>query len=396
MAKREEFSKGRADSWYGSRATSVSVLSKYILIGMVLATAWACSMKASKPASKYPADMPSLAEPEKAVEEFEALESSGQAFFAAPPEMRNEKANRAVDRLKKADEDINAYLEGTPGDSKALLLKARILRALDEANPRVFSMGTGGDPAVSGSNHLPEIRQLLDEVLAKDPSNASAHYWKARINALQEPTMEEGQFAYKGGDIEQVLFHAGKAVELAPENITYREYYAQALLAVGRQEESMALMKDVAGGNHPIYRLQMDWKLIPLPEGAMIDPMMTMSMIQMLQASEERGNYPNLRVVVFVVPRSAEEVTAFYASRFGPLKRNQDLGAGMFPVALEWKGEDLVQGEVSTKDDEDSFSGVMLMIGAGLPQDYREAFQIPEGGKACRLFVNNMRKIMGP
>jgi len=396
MTRREMKLRIRGVSGHGGLEERDRFRFRNLAIGMVLVVAWGCSMKASKPESKLPVRIPSLAQSEKAVLEFEAMESSGRAFFDAPPEMRNEEANRAIDRIREALEEIDAYLGSAPGDPRALLLKARALRALDVANPKQFTMGPEGKPVVSGTSHIPEIQGLLEEVLAREPGNASAHYWKARISALQEPTIEEGQFAFKGGDVEQVLFHAEKAVALAPENIVYREYCAQALLAVGRQEESMALMKNVAGGNHPIYRLQQDWKLIPLPEGAMIDPIMTMSMIQMLQESEERGNYPNLRVAVFVVPRSAEEVQRFYASRFGPLKRTKDLGAGMTPVALEWKGEDLVQGEMPAKEDDDRFSGVLLMIAEGPPQQNREAVQVPEGGSSSRLYVNNMRRFLGP
>lgn len=382
----------------GSRA-KISLLIKVLTIVMVLALAWGCSMKAAKPANELPSGMSSLVEAEKAVQDFEALESSGQVFFAAPPEMRGEKVNQAVARLEKTNEEVDGYLKKSPGDPTALLLKARILRALDKATPKVFSAGPEGKPGISGSSHLPDIQKILDEVLAKDPGNAAAHYWKARMCALQEPVIEEGKFGYKEGDIEKVVLHAGKAVELAPDNLVCREYYAQVLLATGRAEESMDLMKNVSGGNHPIYRLQKDWQLIPFPESAIVDPIMTMSLIRMYMASEERGIYPTLRMAAFFLPESAEEVVAFFSSRFGTLKQRKDLKqeSGTFPIALAWKGEELVQIESTASDDPD-FSGVMIMVcemEEVTPYE-QEICQIPEGGKVCMMIVNNTRKFKEP
>lgn len=379
----------------GGRRGLLAVFAGILAAGAVLALGGGCSAKAVKPACEKPAGAASLEEAANAVDAFEALESSGRAFFAAPLGMRSEEADRAVARLAGAAGDIEACLKGDPAHPDALLLKARVLRAQDAASPMSFSIGADGKLAVSGESRLPEIRRLLDEVLARDPGNASAHYWKARVSALHEPTIRDGEFSYEGGDAEEALRHAGKAVELAPEVLVYREWYAQALLAAGRRDESMALMKDVAGGNHPIYRLLLDWGLIPLPEGAVYDALMTASMVQMRQASEERGSYPNLRVAVLIVPASADEVMAFYRARLGD--PGQDREGLDFPLTLAWKGERLVPVAVPPADEE-GFSGVLIVIGETetLKPEEREALNLPEGGKACRMIVNNTRKFGAP
>jgi tetratricopeptide (TPR) repeat protein len=393
----------RRDEAAGSRGFPVcrgfegfpAVFSRFLVAGAVLVLAWGCSAKAVRPAGDAPAARAFLEEAERAVDAYEALESSGEAFFAAPPEMRSEKADRAVARLAQAAGDVEAWLEENPADPGALLLKARILRAQDAASPMRISFGPDGELVVSGESRLPEIQGLVDEVIARDPGNAAAHYWKARVSALQEPAVKDGTFAFEGGDAEKVLRHARRAVELAPEALAYREYYALTLLAAGFREGAMAVMRDAAGGNHPIHRLLADWELIPLPEDAVFDPMMTASMVQMYRASRDWGSYPGLRVAAFVVPWPADEVMAFYLARLGyPGRDGEAFG---FPLVLAWEGERLVPVAVPPADEE-NFSGVLIVAGETehLKPEEREALRLPAGGKACRMIIHNVRKFGAP
>lgn len=370
-----------------------AILAWMLATGVVLPIAIGCSTKMTKPAGDASMKQASLEEAGKAADAFEAMESSGKGFFAALPGMRGEKENQAVDRVEKAVGEVDAYLRGNLGDPRALLLKARLLRALDAATLRRFSPGQPAPSGTEGERRLGEIRKLLEEVLERNPDIAAAHYWMARISALREPVMKDGEFSYEGGDIDKVMLHARKAVELAPAELRYREYLAQAFLATGRTDEVVELMKDVSGGNHPIYRLMSDWSLIPIPEGAALDAMMTMSMIQMAQADRAFGEYPNLRIASFTAPMSASEVFAFFRSRWSDLKQEQDEGARSHAISLAWKGNELVPVE-SYSVDEDSFSGVRIMVNemGDTSPEQRKALRIPEGKAACSIMVINARK----
>ncbi len=363
-----------------------------VFSAVMVVVAAGCSGRLAKPVGEASAQRSdSLRDVETAIHTFEGLEASGKTFFAAPPEMRNEEANRAAALLDNAAVNLAAYLKSHPEDTKALLLKARLLRAQDAKAPRTFTGGPDGVSLAGGEPHTADINNLLDTVLSREPGNAEAHYWKARVTALQEPVIKEGKLSYEGGDVEKVLNHASRAVQAAPGNLVYREYLAQALIAAGRPEEAMDLLKDVAGGSHPINRLLSDWKLIPLPEGAVVDVEMTASAVQMAMASEDAASFPNLRIAIFAVPRPLVEIVAFYRSRWASI-REPDTGDRSYQLLLDWKGTDLVPVEAPPADEE-SLPGVLIRIDEFSDErpELREALKLKEGMKGCSLMVINYR-----
>ncbi len=363
-----------------------------ILAALMLIAAAGCSARVAKPVGEPPAArIDSLDDVEAAIDTFEDLEASGKVFFGAPAGMRSEEVNRTVVILDNAAMKLAAFARSHAEDTKALLLKARLLRAQDAMAPRSFTGGPDGMSVAGGDSHTAEVNDLLDRVLTREPDNAEAHYWKARVSALQEPVLKEGKFSYEGGDVAKVIHHATRAVRAAPNNLAYREYLAQALIAVGRADEALDLMKDVSGGSHPIYRLLSDWKLIPLPEGTVLDELMTVSMVQMAMESEDGLSFPNLRVAAFAVPSTLDEVAAFYRSRWNSI-RPPEKGDRSFRLSLEWKGTELVPADVSS-DEEEPVPGVQIMItefSDGRPE-VREALKLNEGQSGCYLVIINFR-----
>jgi len=89
-------------------------------------------------------------------------------------------------------------------------------------------------------------------------------------------------------------------------------------------------------------------------------------------------------------------VLAFYRSRWGDLRQKQGQGDRSFQVTLAWDGEKLVPAGGTTSD-EAQFSGVLILISEmeEITPERRGELQIPEGGKACMLLINNARKFKG-
>ncbi len=79
--------------------------------------------------------------------------------------------------------------------------------------------------ALRYNGHYEEAEKLYLQILDYDPNNAAAHHGLGLIYYLH------------GGDFEKSLVEFKRAVELDPENVTYRLDWAKALTTVAPLEE---------------------------------------------------------------------------------------------------------------------------------------------------------------
>ncbi len=79
--------------------------------------------------------------------------------------------------------------------------------------------------ALRYNGHYKEAEKLYLKILEREPNNAAAHHGLGLVYYLH------------GGDFEKSLAEFKKAVELEPENITYRLDWAKALTTVAPLEE---------------------------------------------------------------------------------------------------------------------------------------------------------------
>jgi hypothetical protein len=117
-------------------------------------------------------------------------------------------------------------------------------------------------------------------------------------------------------DLDRAIQFVRRAVELAPESVTYREALALYLLAAEQRKEAMAVMREVGGGKHPIYLLAGDLDLFPMPDGAVFLPADTENFATMQLERGRISNYANLRVRMYAVPLRSADIEAFYRGRW--------------------------------------------------------------------------------
>jgi superkiller protein 3 len=87
--------------------------------------------------------------------------------------------------------------------------------------------------ALRYNGHYEEAEKLYQQILEQDPNNAAAHHGLGLVYYLH------------GGDFEKSLAEFKKAVELEPENITYRLDWAKALTTVAPLEEDPEKMMEL-------------------------------------------------------------------------------------------------------------------------------------------------------
>src|SRR3989449_11102775 len=103
---------------------------------------------------------------------------------------------------------------------------------------------------------------VLHRVLALEPNNAEAHSWKGRLYGLSfgwrslfygvNDTSDSVAPQYRAY-ADSALRFARRAVELAPQQVSYREALALFLVFADRRDEAAAVVGDVAGGRHPTF-----------------------------------------------------------------------------------------------------------------------------------------------
>ena len=217
--------------------------------------------------------------------------------------------------LPAARVELDKHLQSHPTDRGAGVLSARlrILELLSE--PVVMSPGEElPDP-------FPTEHDLLDGVLADDPNDAEAHYWKARMYGFENPgTSEAGRMAFVPVNLGKAIEHASAAVELSPESVDYRSALALYLVEDMRWDEAKQALDTEEGRGTALYSLLTDGEALVFPEGAVYSREDSDAFGEMQLNRGRIPDLPQLRVSVYVVPMAADEVEAFYSQAWDGLE----------------------------------------------------------------------------
>lgn len=298
------------------RAWLVGVALTLISVGTIVPEAGQNEVHAAsaEPASPTPREAAVLKGAEHLAKSIEAWEDKGESVFF-------QSENRTPE-LQKASNQLRAYSKQHPADVRALVLQARILRALMVVTPVGFQTDEKGTRTILGDNSKLRSDGLgaLDQVLSLDPTNAEAYYWKARILSLYAPTAEDLATGEQHQDFGPILDAARKAASLAPANTTYAEYLGLALLANGQKDEAVQQFK-MLPGRHPVLQLLDDVASIPLPPGTEPDKKGWAELwTEGFSGHLDVFKYPGLRAFVYTTSSSLKNVVAFYTAAWPKIR----------------------------------------------------------------------------
>ncbi len=116
-----------------------------------------------------------LRDAERVAARFEEAETEGDASIQV----------ELWEQVERSLDQTEAYLESHPDDPTALLLYVRLGRITVSAEQSEFTVCDGAIVPLDTTDQYAPLHMALDRMLALEPSNAEAHYWKARIRGTQ-------------------------------------------------------------------------------------------------------------------------------------------------------------------------------------------------------------------
>ena len=327
-------------------------------------------------------------------------------------------AGRPVDRAvelimqdaAKAATQLSTYLDTQPNDVRALILSVRLGRFRQVTQPIVTQGGDSLPTFASLAAEYAPHHAALNRALVLEPNNAEAHYWKARLFGLSHDWMGMLYGLTPPPAAERTLAHAladsavrfgRRAVELAPDRVPYREALAIYLILSEQEREAAAVLRDVAGGHHPMATLLADWEAIPVPAGAVALSAEARGMARMWMEEGTIPDYPFLRVRMYVVMMPADSVQAFYRKRWPGFQliaaedeRSGTTRVRSFVQHLRWRSEGFVPARNKKDIPDEPIEGVnvALIEITNPPPEVREKFPVPVGKVFCSLSFINVRR----
>lgn len=207
---------------------------------------------------------------------------------------------------------LDKHTQENQDDVPAHILRARLGRLQDLLTPVVFSRGVDPPTMEQYAKEQAPLHAGLDRALALEPQNPEAYYWKARLLALRKPVMQDDTFVRVYIDLDKAISLAGEAVRLAPSNATYREALAILLFDNNQIDSAIATMRSVDNGRHLLFKLLTELKAIPIPDQAVFSAQHTEGFVQMVTESGRIHNYHQLRIRIYDINLTIEEIESFY------------------------------------------------------------------------------------
>ncbi len=327
-------------------------------------------------------------------------------------------AGRPVDRAQgeimrevaKATTQLSAYLSQEPNDIRALILSVRLGRFRQVAQPLVVQRGDKMPTFTSLAAEYAPYHAALNRALQLEPKNAEAHYWQARLYGLSHDWMgmldgltppPAAELTLARAYADSAVRFGRRAVELAPDRVPYREALAIYLILSEQEREAAAVLRDVAGGHHPMATLLADWEAIPVPAGAVALSAEARGMARMWMEEGTIPDYPFLRVRMYVVMMPADSVQAFYRKRWPGFQliaaedeRSGTTRVRSFVQHLRWRSEGFVPARNKKDIPDEPIEGVnvALIEITNPPPEVREKFPVPVGKVFCSLSFINVRR----
>ena len=291
--------------------------------------------------------------------------------------------------LASVARDIEVHLGSNPDDVRALILAARVGRMESLATPVVIRGGPDwmeqtARAEAEGRQRRARLQAFLDRALAQEPANAEVFYWKARIHGISGPGLRDGRAVTVVDDLDRAISSATRAVELAPDNVAYREAAAVFLVGGQRWTDATAALEPVLGGRHPIALLLRDHEAFPLPPGAVLSPEESERFADLQRTSGTFRTYSDVRTRVYTLQGRVATVEAFYQDRWPGFRLFPDSKGGVHHQHFRPRGDRLepVSRPSQLKDAPDD--GMALVVAEQRPSG-------PAGEVQCLLFVLALR-----
>jgi hypothetical protein len=218
--------------------------------------------------------------------------------------------------------------------------------------------------------------------------------------------MREGRLIY-ARNLDQAIRHARRAVQLAPNNMAFRENLA-ILLVINRQpKEAMEIIRELAAGRHPIYVLLNDFQSIPIPDSAVLAPEELLGDIAMREMASGRiKDYAAVRQRGYLLPMSAADLEAFYRGHwpgFQLFLREStalpgDASVRLYVQHLKMQRGSLQPAGTKAEIPESPTDGLVLAVSEfrNLPKEARERFPIAVGEVFSIVAMVNYRSLGSP
>jgi hypothetical protein len=311
--------------------------------------------------------------------------------------------------VTKAATQLAAHLNSHPDDARALILSVRLGRFGAVAQPVVTGGGRPVPTFASLAAAYAPHHASLNHALTLEPNNAEVHYWKARLYGLSHDWIG---MLYGVSDVppaEDVLARAyadsairfgRRAVELAPDRVPYREALAIYLILNDQEPEAATVLREVAGGHHPMSALLADWAAIPVPPGAVPLRGQAQGFARMEMEQGVITDYPFLRVRIYAVPLPMDSVQAFYAKqwpgfRFVLMENEPSDSPDMrtFSQYLRWRDGAVVPARNRAEIPEPPTTGMPLLLLeiTNPPAEARQAMRLPRGRVISSLTFLDLR-----
>lgn len=232
--------------------------------------------------------------------------------------MRPLSSDKLKAKLESSRKKLIKYLSSNPDDVEALILSARLGQIYSLDQPVV--MGRDRPDPDPKKKFVMEFANL-DRAIQLQPSNASAHYWKARLYGVSIPgTSSRGEFTMQEIDLAKAIVFVRRAVKLDPANVQYREALAIYLVSDGKRDQALDAMNIEAAAKSPVRVLLEQINAVPFPKGTQLSKWHSDVFGDQQVHRGRISNYTNLRVFVFVVPMSAAHIEAFYKKKWPNFK----------------------------------------------------------------------------
>jgi Leucine-rich repeat (LRR) protein len=304
-----------------------------------------------------------------------------------------------------ATQRLVAYLEDNPEDVQAMILYARLGRAVNVSTPIVV---TKGEEMPASDDKYAPLHAALARALSLEPDNTEAHYWQARLYGTEVPGSKDGVLIYEPRDMDLAILHARRAVELAPNNHQYREALGIYLVNAQRYDDAIDVFRPLDNGEHLMYRILSDLQTVPLPPGAAYLPMVSRGFADYQSNLGRYDNYPRYRTRVYSIPGPASVIEAAFEQQWSEFQlfetQRTELDASaemvMYMQLLRWGDERLqpaTEKEFSRLEKngrEPTNTMIMLAVHEMLnaTEEMRTEYNIATADPFCLLFLTNIRK----
>ena len=307
--------------------------------------------------------------------------------------------------IQQATTEVKEYLVVHPDDAGAWPLLARLGRAEIMVTPVFGGAQEFRQMEAKRRERVDQLAAYCDRALALDPNRAEAYYWKARLYGIRHFGIRGPRAAWVYVDLNLATQFARRAVELDPQNVDYREALAQYLFLNKQPDEAMNVMREVAGGKHPIYLLLMDQKALPLAPGATLLELETEDVVQTFVDRGWKTDFIPFRIRQYAVPMSVAEMETHYRRiwpqfqffNLGPPKEGGGGKGTDYGQVFQWK-----EGALQPSSEKRELGSSCDDVKEGLRFNLTEfqnvkphaRFPIPVGNVFCVFIIQNCRLAM--